>query len=329
MKDSKVNNQSDKKPIILQSSGLATLNDSNLEEEEYRLEETNTAFFNILEDFYEEKLMLEDTQHAVINILDDLNHSNEELQKAYDILEIRVAERTAELAKSNAELEQFAYIASHDLQEPLRMVSSYVQLLSRRYKGKLDKDADDFIGFAYEGALRMQRLINDLLSYSRVGRHDTRFEEINLEKALKNAIENLHLTIKERKAKIIFDPLPVVFGDLGQLTQVFQNLIDNALKFNSKGSPMVHISARQEEDEYICSVKDNGIGIDPEYQGKLFVLFQRLHTRKEYSGTGLGLAICKRIIEKHRGKIWVNSKPNEGSIFYFKIPSVQRSYHNE
>lgn len=320
MDDSKVSNQLDKKPIILQSSSLATSNCNNLDEKKYRLEETNTAFFNILEDFYEEKLILEDTQHAVLNILDDLNQSNEELQKAHNVLETKVAERTAELAKSNAELDQFAYIASHDLQEPLRMVSSYVQLLARRYKGKLDRDADDFIGFAYEGALRMQRLINDLLSYSRVGRNDTLFEEVNLEKALKKAIENLHLTIKEKKATIIFDPLPVVFGDLGQLTQVFQNLIDNAIKFNRKDSPVVHISASLEGDGHICSVKDNGIGVDPEYQGKLFILFQRLHTKKEYPGTGLGLAICKRIIEKHRGKIWVKSKPNEGSIFYFKIP---------
>ncbi len=321
MKNFIVDNPVSKKPVILKSSSPSPSSGKNLDEDEYQLEETQRATFNILEDFYEEKLRLEDTQRAILNILDDLNQSNEDLKKAHDILETRVTERTADLARSNAELEQFAYIASHDLQEPLRMVSSYVQLLAKRYKGKLDGDADDFIGFAYEGALRMQMLINDLLSYSRVGRHDTRFEEVNLAKALEKAIENLHLTIKEKKAVITFDPLPVVFGDMSQLTQVFQNLIENAIKFKRVDPPTINISARLEGNECICSVKDNGIGIDPEYQGKLFLLFQRLHTRKEYPGTGLGLAICKRIIEQHRGKIWVKSKPGEGSIFYFKIPT--------
>ena len=266
----------------------------------------------------------QDTQKALLNILEDLNQSNEELKRAHDVLELRVQERTAELARSNAELEQFAYIASHDLQEPLRMVSSFVQLLQKRYKGKLDPDADEFIGFAAEGAVRMQRLINDLLAYSRVGTRGKSFGEVDLERALAQALENLQLAIKEKKAVISSDPLPAAFGDGGQLAQVFQNLIDNALKFCGKKQPRVHVSARPRADEVVCSVQDNGIGIAPEYLNQLFLLFHRLHTRKEYPGTGLGLAICKRIVERHGGGIWVESAPEQGSIFYFRIPAVNK-----
>jgi light-regulated signal transduction histidine kinase (bacteriophytochrome) len=297
-------------------------------EEKTNLEQMQVATFNILEDFNADRVRLQDTQKALLNILDDLNESMEELQKSRDGLEIRVEERTAELARSNAELEQFAYIASHDLQEPLRMVSSYVQLLSRRYRGKLDKDADEFIDFASEGATRMQRLINDLLAYSRVGTRGKSFENVNLDAVLARALENLQIAIKEKNALVTYDPLPSVYGDSGQLIQVFQNLIDNAIKFSGGHQPVVHISARLEGDQCICSVKDNGIGIAPEYLNKLFMLFQRLHTRKEYPGTGLGLAICKRIVERHGGKIWVESKPGEGSTFYFIIPTTQRSYYN-
>lgn len=300
----------------------------DVDNEKRNLERTQTATFNILEDFNADRLRLGDTQKALINILDDLNQSNEELKRAHDVLEIRVKERTAELARSNAELEQFAYIASHDLQEPLRMISSYVQLLEKRYKGKLDRDADDFIGYASDGALRMQRLINDLLAYSRVGTRGKSFEEVNLEAALTQALENLHLAVKEKNAIVTHDPLPLAYGDSGQLTQVFQNLIDNAIKFAREHPPRVHISARVEEGECFCLVRDNGIGIASEFLNKLFLLFQRLHTRKEYPGTGIGLAICKRIIERHGGKIWVESNPNEGSTFYFKIPTTQRSYYN-
>ncbi len=309
-----------------QRAVLNILDDFNAEKS--NLETMQKATFNILDDFNAEKGRLEDTQRAVLNILDDLNQSSEELKKAHDVLEIRVKERTAELARSNAELEQFAYIASHDLQEPLRMVSSYVQLLGRRYKGKLDTDADEFIAFASEGAIRMQRLINDLLAYSRVGTRGRSFEPVDLEIALNQALENLQLAIKERKAVITRDPLPVVFGDIGQLTQVFQNLIDNAIKFSGEQSPEVRVSARLTGNECLCWVKDNGIGIAPEFINKLFLLFQRLHTRKEYPGTGLGLAICKRIVERHGGKIWVESKQGEGSTFNFSIPTTKRSYYD-
>ena len=288
------------------------------------LEDTQRAMLNILEDFNADKLQSQDTQKALLNILEDLDQSSQELKKAYDVLEIRVKERTAELARSNAELEQFAYIASHDLQEPLRMVSSYVQLLERRYKGKLDQDADDFIAFAAEGALRMQRLINDLLAYSRVGTRGKSFEEVDLEPVLAQALENLQIKIMEKNVSVTHDPLPVVLGDSGQLTQVFQNLIDNAIKFHSESAPRVRISAKLEGSDCVCSVQDNGIGIAPEYLDRLFVLFQRLHTRKEYPGTGIGLAICKRIVERHGGEIWVESRPGEGSTFYFRIPTVHK-----
>ena len=294
--------------------------------------ETQRAVLNILEDFNEEKSRLENTQRAVLNILDDLNQSNEELQKARDVLEQRVIERTAELqsrtdqlARSNAELEQFAYVASHDLQEPLRMISSYVQLLQDRYRGKLDADADDFINYASDGALRMQRLINDLLQYSRVGTRGKAFEEIGLEPALEQALTNLQVAIGDSGANITHDALPAAYGDIGQLTQVFQNLIDNAIKFRGERRPRVHVSARVEATRVVCSVSDNGIGIPPEYRDRLFVLFQRLHTRKEYPGTGLGLAICKRIIERHGGRIWIESSQGNGSTFFFTVPTKPRS----
>ncbi len=245
--------------------------------------------------------------------------AEEALKELNATLEHRVHERTEELARSNAELEQFAYVASHDLQEPLRMVSSYVQLLERRYKGRLDRDADEFIAFAVDGAARMQVMINDLLAYSRVSTRGKTFEEINLELALNQALENLHLAINERNTKVTRDPLPMVYGDLGQLTQVFQNLIDNGIKFRGEAAPMVHVSAAREGGDWVCSVRDNGIGIAPEYVDRLFVLFQRLHTRKDYPGTGIGLAICKRIVERHGGRIWVESRPGEGSTFYFRI----------
>lgn len=293
--------------------------------EKHRLEHTQKATSNILEDFDEDRSRLHDSQTALLNILEDLNYSNEELKRAHEVLESRVKERTAELARSNAELEQFAYVASHDLQEPLRMVSSYVQLLQRRYHGKLDTDADDFIGFASEGAVRMQKLINDLLAFSRVGTRGKTFEPVQLEAVVAQALENLQISIREKEATVTHDPLPMVHGDAGQLTQLFQNLIDNAMKFSGDQPPRVHISAVTEPDYCTCRVQDNGIGIAPEYQSKLFMLFQRLHTRRDYPGTGIGLAICKRIVERHGGRIWIESKPNEGSAFIFHIPSVERS----
>ncbi|MBM4463803.1 MAG: PAS domain S-box protein [Chloroflexi bacterium] len=244
-----------------------------------------------------------------------------------DITESKQAEEalrniTAELTRSNTELEQFAYVASHDLQEPLRMVSSYVQLIADRYKGKLDQDADDFIRYAHDGALRMHRLINDLLAYSRVGTRGGTFEQVNLEVVLTQALSNIEVAINETNAITTYDPLPVVWGDAGQLIQLFQNLIDNAIKFHSEEAPRIHVSSRLRGSEWVLSVRDNGVGIAPEYFDRIFLLFQRLHPREKYSGTGIGLAICKRIVERHGGQIWVESRSGEGSTFCFTLPGI-------
>lgn len=246
---------------------------------------------------------------------------------ARDITERKLAEKKlnavlANLERSNKDLEQFAYIASHDLQEPLRMVQSYVELLARRYKDKLDKDANEFIEFAVAGVNRMQRLINDLLDYSRVITRAKPFTKVDCNIILQNALFNFQKKIKETDANITSDTLPIITADETQVSQIFQNLISNALKF-CKQKPEIHIRAKEEPEQWIFSVQDNGIGINPEYHKQLFVLFRRLHTEKEYSGTGIGLAICKKIVERHGGKIWVESEgENKGSVFYFTIPKM-------
>ncbi|MBI5042859.1 MAG: GHKL domain-containing protein [Nitrospirae bacterium] len=225
-----------------------------------------------------------------------------------------------ELKRSNAELEQFAYVASHDLQEPLRMVSSFTQLLSKRYKDKLDTDASEFISYAVEGANRMQRLINNLLSYSRINTKGKPFEETDCEEILGHVRANLHVAIEKSGALITNDHLPIVMGDASQLMRLFQNLIDNAVKFSDKEAPRIHVSAEAKDNEWLFSVRDNGIGIDPQYHERIFLIFQRLHGKEEYPGTGIGLAICKRIVERHGGRIWVEQGPQNGTVFYFTIP---------
>jgi signal transduction histidine kinase len=229
----------------------------------------------------------------------------------------------AELGRSNADLQQFAYVASHDLQEPLRMVSSYTQLLARRYKGKLDPDADEFIAFAVDGATRMQQLIQDLLAYSRVSTGGRQFKPTSAETALGYALDNLRYVMKESGAVVTHDPLPTVIGDQKQLEQLFQNLLSNAIKFRGQEPPRIHVSARTDAN-WLFSIRDNGIGLDPQYGDRIFVIFQRLHNRQEYSGTGIGLAICKKIVERHGGRIWVESEPGKGATFYFTIRSNQR-----
>jgi PAS domain S-box-containing protein len=243
---------------------------------------------------------------------------------AIDVSERKQAEEKlkqtlAELARSNEELQRFAYVASHDLQEPLRMVASYVQLLERRYKDKLDADADDFINFAVDGTKRMQNLINDLLAFSRVGSRGSSFEPTNMEKVFEAAMDNLQVAIEESKAEVTHESLPTVVADEGQMVQVFQNLVGNAIKFHGKETPRVHISAELKQNEWFFSVKDNGMGIEPQYFDRIFIIFQRLHG-PEYPGTGTVLSIAKRIVERHGGRIWVESEYGKGSTFYFSIP---------
>jgi signal transduction histidine kinase len=246
-----------------------------------------------------------------------LDHAADLLTERRDAL---VAQR-AELERSNTELEQFAYIASHDLQEPLRMVASYVQLLERDYKGKLGEEADEFIGFAVDGAKRMQALIQDLLTYSRVGRGAVPTERIELDAAFDRAFNNLHAAIEESGASVAADHLPTVVADESQMTQLLQNLIGNALKFHGDRPVEVRIGAERHNGEWTLGVRDNGIGIDPKHAERIFAIFQRLHTREEYPGTGIGLALCRKIVERHGGRIWVESAPGAGTTFRFTLPA--------
>ena len=263
------------------------------------------------------------------------------LRKAHDEMEIRVRERTAELsemnrqllrqakelARSNADLEQFAFVASHDLQEPLRMIASYTQLLGKRYRGRIDADADDFMKYIVDGALRMQHLINDLLAFSRVGTRGKEFEPTDLAAAMQQVFANLKAGIGESGALIHVDPLPTVWADATQMVLLLQNLVSNAIKFRSAAPPAIDISALRGDGEWQIVVADQGIGIEPIYAERIFVIFQRLHTATEYPGTGIGLAICKKIVERHGGRIWVTSEPGRGSSFTFTVADREEIEH--
>lgn len=265
-----------------------------------------------------------DSQNRLRLAKEDIERGNLELSKANLELQRENRERQlaqADLERSNAELQQFAYVASHDLQEPLRMVASFVQLLEQGYGGQLDENAREYIAFAEEGATRMQRMIDDLLAYSRVGTRGQTFDLCDLNAALKQAQSDLKISMEKSQAEVTQDPLPAIKADRLQITQVFLNLLANAIKFCGEEPPRIHVSARSVEGAWEISVRDNGIGIEPRHFERIFVIFQRLNKRRDYPGTGIGLALCKRIVERHGGNIWVESQPGQGSTFYFTIPN--------
>jgi PAS domain S-box-containing protein len=263
---------------------------------------------------------------TVALVRDDAGSPEYFISVVEDITERKRAEeqlhrRTEELARSNHDLEQFAYVASHDLQEPLRAVSGSLQLLSRRYEGQLDAKANEFIGHAVDGAIRMDTLIKDLLTYSRVGRLDDPRQPTSCDEALDSALKNLSAAIREAGAQVSRSPLPTVRAIAAQLTLLFQNLIGNAIKFRREGTaPNIQVGVEARDGEWCFRVEDNGIGIDPQYFERIFAIFQRLHTRREYPGTGIGLALCRRIVERHGGRIWVESEPGMGTRFFFTVP---------
>ena len=258
---------------------------------------------------------------AAARDITQMKNVENKLKEYQDSLEEKVKKRTEELAKSNAELEHFAYVASHDLREPLRMITSFLQLLERRYSDNLDHDANEFIGFAVDGAKRLDEMINDLLEYSKVTRKEQVFKPVKLEKVLEEALINLIVPTEEHNAIIGYDPLPTVYGDERLLVQLFQNLIGNAIKYHDQKPPKIHISSTKENNQYIISIKDNGIGIDSQHLDRIFTIFQRLHRNDEYKGTGIGLAIAQKIVHQHGGEIWAESEKGKGTTFYFTIPN--------
>lgn len=252
--------------------------------------------------------------YRIVGIAEDITRRKRDEQELKDA--------AAALERSNEELEQFGYVASHDLQEPLRMVTSYLQLLERRYRGKLDADADEFIHYSMDGAQRMQQLISDLLLYSRLGTRGEAFSPVDSNEVIADVLRNLKVLIAQERAEVTHDDLPKVTVDRGQVVQLFQNLVGNAIKYHGDEAPKIHISAAKSTGGWVFSVRDNGIGIDAKWSGRIFGMFQRLHTPDEYSGTGIGLAVCKRIAERHGGTIWFDSEVGKGSTFSFSIKSA-------
>jgi two-component system, sensor histidine kinase and response regulator len=235
---------------------------------------------------------------------------------------VELFRKTKELERSNRDLEEFAYIASHDLQQPLRMISSFVKLLEQHYSGKLDEKADKWINFAVDGANSMHEMINNLLEYSRVGTKGKAFETTESEGLLKLALANLRIAVQESGTQVTYDNLPTVRADRFQILRLFQNLIDNAIKFRGDESPRIHVSAKRDASRWVFSLQDNGIGVDPRYSDQIFVIFRRLHSSAKYPGSGMGLAICRKIVERHGGWIWVESAHGKGSTFFFSLPVI-------
>jgi light-regulated signal transduction histidine kinase (bacteriophytochrome) len=287
------------------------------------VKETSDEIGALVEGFNEMLSQIETRDGALTQAQGDLEKRVRDLQREVaerQRAEKRLAEKAVELERSNAELEQFAYVASHDLQEPLRMVSIYTQLLAKRYGPKLDGSALEFIDFAVDGVKRMRLLIRDLLEYSRVGTRGKFLAMTDCNAVLDLTLNNLEAVIEESHARITRDPLPVIMADDVQLGQLFQNLIINAIKYHDSEPPEIHVGCKQEESRWLFWVRDNGIGIDPQYAERIFIIFQRLHGKGEYAGTGIGLAICKKIVERHGGKIWVESELGKGATFYFTLP---------
>ncbi|MEG4806197.1 ATP-binding protein [Microcoleus sp. F8-D3] len=293
-----------------------------LKEQNMLLQEEITSRLAVEKTLQEKNKILQQeisTRRAVEKALQEQNLVLQQEISHRQRAESALLKSNQELARSNAELEQFAYVASHDLQAPLATIASYAQLLEKRYKDQLDSQGSKFIGNIVQGCTRMQNLIDDLLEYSRVGRSRKPFEVTDCNQAVEQALANLQGAIRETKAVVTYSELPAVMGDISQLVQLFQNLISNAIKYRHDAPPVVHITACKHEENWLISVSDNGIGIAPQHQKRIFQIFQRLHTQREYSGTGIGLAICQKIVELHGGCIWVESEPDRGSTFYFTL----------
>jgi len=278
------------------------------------------CIMTIVEDITRRKqmeLLVEHRTDKLTNINRLLNIEIDDYEKA----ETRLEELIDKLEMSNKELEQFAYVSSHDLKEPLRMITTFLQLLKRRYADDLDEDANDFINFAVEGAKRLNIMINDLLEYSRIGSQARELNYVNCEEILKLVLINLKTLIEDNYAVITYDSLPTIYANDQQMVQLFQNLISNAIKYRGNENPEIHISSDKHDKEYIFAVKDNGIGIDTKHLERIFTIFQRLHTREEYEGSGIGLAIAYKILQQHHGKIWAESEPGKGTTIYFTLPN--------
>jgi hypothetical protein len=310
-------------PVRLENKSIGVLSVQSYERDAYTAQDLEVL--QGLADHGAGALARVQAEAALHRLNQELAAANEQLRK--EIASRQVAEQTLlctaeDLKRSNLDLEQFGYVASHDLQEPLRAVAGYVRLLEHRFPEKVDAKTREYIDGAAEGATRMERLITDLLTFSRLSTEGRSFAPANLGAPLNAALQNLQFSIRAAHATVTHDPLPSLRVDESQIVQLFQNLIANALKFRSEHPPQIHIGARSEEGRWVFGVRDNGIGLDPQYSERIFQVFQRLHTRKKYPGTGIGLAICKKIVERHGGKIWVESQPGQGSTFYFSLPAA-------